>query len=250
VNNIIGTVKNVSDLTSIVRKLHDETKLPWWFRGHANSGWQLLPGIRRGYSAQQERYMSTDFYTRARLRHTKCPDEEDYAGWLSLMQHYGLPTRLLDWSRSPLVALFFATSKHYRTPDSKADAEIWALAPGSLNESQGLEPLLYPLNYATLRDFLRPAFRERNVEEKVIAAIPIETDLRMLLQQAAFTVHASDQPLDAIKDSGQWLGKMTIPSDAVPTIARELQSLGFRLADLFPDLGNLAVELKSLHYPY
>ena len=54
--------------------------------------------------------------------------------WLTLMQHYGLPTRLLDWSESPLVALYFALSSD---EDAKADAAVWVLNPMKLNKKVG-----------------------------------------------------------------------------------------------------------------
>jgi hypothetical protein len=54
------------------------------------------------------------------------PSEDDLAGWLSLMQHYRLPTRLLDWSFSPLIAAYFSVNDRFVEP---VDACIWALAP-------------------------------------------------------------------------------------------------------------------------
>lgn len=49
------------------------------------------------------------------------PGEEDALGWLSLLQHYGAPTRLLDWTRSPFVACFFALET------ARSEAAIWAI---------------------------------------------------------------------------------------------------------------------------
>jgi len=76
-----------------------------------------------------------------------------------------------------------------------------------------------------------------------------ETDLRMQVQQGAFTVHSSATPLNLMSDCDQWLKKYVIPAKCVRSMARQLDLLGFRLGDLFPDLGNLARELKGRHRP-
>ena len=77
----------------------------------------------------------------------------------------------------------------------------------------------------------------------------VETDLRMLIQQGAFTFHATDVPLDLMTDCSDWLIKYIIPTQAIPSIARDLAVLGFRRGDLFPDLDNLATELMGIHQP-
>jgi FRG domain-containing protein len=238
-------IYSINDLVRAVDGLVKETNRRWWFRGHANSSWKLLPFVRRGYSRQQERYLANEFYVRARSRYQNCPEHDDYAGWIALMQHYGLPTRLLDWSMSPLIASFFAT----QPSDITADACIWALTPGQFNEDQGFEHLVYPLNAGRLRNMLKPALKGEDETEKVVAAAPIETDARMQVQQGAFTVHASEEPLDRLAGSQYWLRKFTIPTESKASIAWELSLMGFRLGDLFPDLGNLAAELKGRHRP-
>lgn len=241
-------IESVAGLTSFVRNLLKEKNQTWWFRGHACIDWELLPSVRRGYSPQKERQMVHDFYVRARTRYSHCPTEEDYAGWLALMQHYSLPTRLLDWSGSPLVAAFFATFPDYRVSYEQSDAIIWALAPTMLNESQGFFGHVYSLNAKTLRPFLAAAFKEPDPDqESIVAARPLETDSRMFAQQAGFTVHVRKDPLDQIENAEQWLNRIIIPAQVVPEVADEMKALGFRLADIFPDLYSLASELKALY---
>jgi len=244
-------VDSIGGLIDAVRSLKRETRWRWWFRGHAAAAWELRPGIHRGYSLQQERYMAQEFRMRAGLRHGRVPPYEDYAGWLSLMQHYGLPTRLLDWSRSPLIAAFFAAEPAMAHVATAAETEacIWALAPGALNESQGYEPLLYPLSGYKLRDLLRPAFRGDQGPERIVAAMPIESDMRMVTQLGAFTIHGSSACLDQFEGADEWLRRLVVPADAVPRIAEELEHLGVTLSGLFPDLGNLARELKARYKP-
>jgi FRG domain len=244
-------LRSVDDILHAAHGLREGNKWRWWFRGHADATWVLLPGVHRDYSEPQERYFTNEFRPRAGMRHASTPSLGDYAGWLALMQHYGLPTRLLDWSRSPLVAAYFATEscQSHRERRPVADACVWAVAPGKLNEMNGLEGLIYPLNAWTLRRYLRPAFVEREEPDEVAAAVPFETDLRMVIQQGCFTVHTKPTPLNEREGSDVWLRRFMIPVDAQPALADDLSALGLRLGDLFPDLANLARELRGDHPP-
>lgn len=242
-------ISNVTELSTAAADLFVSTRTRWWFRGHENAiAYKLIPKVRRGYASEDERYLFYYFYPRASLRHFKCPADDDLAGWLALMQHYGLPTRLLDWTWSPLVAAFFATQD--AASDNSQDACIWAIEPALLNESQGLERIFPPLNAWMLRKFLAPARLDKAKETgKIAAAMPIESDLRMLVQQGAFTVHSSRLELNKLKGAERWLRQIMIPKEYKSKIARELKILGFRLADLFPDLANLAKEAMEQYRP-
>jgi hypothetical protein len=124
------------------------------------------------------------------------------------------------------------------------------LEPHRLNKSQGYKPVFPPLNAKSIEKLVRPAIKGRDSSRmKVIAVSPLETDLRMLVQQGAFTVHITNKPLDKMTGCDKWLKKIIIPAAAVPGIALELDILGVRLADLFPDLGNLAREITNMHRP-
>ena len=239
-------VRTVGDLSAAVTGLVAETNLRWWFRGLTSAQYDLVPSGTRGYTLQQEQYFYNEFYCRAGTRHPRCPDAADIAGWLSLMQHYRLPTRLLDWSFSPLVAAYFAVEV---SGESSEDACIWALAPRMLNELQGFERLLYPLLANTVRPLLEPAKKGADTVNKIIAAMGVEADPRMQMQQGAFTVHASSTPLNANADADTWLRRFIVPAKAVSGLRDELRVLGYRKNYLFPDLEGLAAELRLLIQP-
>jgi hypothetical protein len=245
-------IKTIQELTDTASRIFKGTQTRWWFRGQRDYRWDLLPKVRRGYTRQQERYLTNLFYTRARTRHRTCPTNDDFGGWLALMQHFGLPTRLLDWTNSPLIAAYFAAKYPYDINASgpPGEAAIWALEPHRLNESQGYEPVFPPLNAASLEGMIRPAMKGKDTSKiKVLAASPLETDLRMFVQQGQFTVHVSDEPLNYMNGCDKWLKKIRIPAAAIPSPASELDVLGIRLADVFPDLQNLATEIMTMHRP-
>jgi hypothetical protein len=182
---------------------------------------------------------------------TTVPAYGDSAIWLSLMQHYGLPTRLLDWSRSPLVAAYFALEQYIYDKDAKPqDASIWILRPHALNVSQGFENVTPPIDAYTVEPMLTPAFTHRDKENnKVRAVMAAERDMRMFVQQGCFTIHSSTRPLDERRGADNYLTELLIPSTAVLNMAEEIDLCGFRKGDLFPDLGHLAEELKGIYPP-
>lgn len=110
----------------------DFHKRRWAFRGEKKSYKRIAPTLERkalesGIPLEQlqdrESRMLNEF--RRRLHHYEkdTPHPGDYAEWLSMMRHFGAPTRLLDWSYSPFVAAFFAMEEAYDEP-----CVIWAIA--------------------------------------------------------------------------------------------------------------------------
>lgn len=240
-------IRNVGDLSREVRALDANER--WLYRGQPDASWSLLPSVHRGYTPQQERYLTNEFRVRARSRHLSCPADSDYPSWLALMQHYGLPTRLLDWTYSPLVAAYFALHPEYTPVDvaEDRDACVWALVAGKLNQSQGFEPLIFPLDAASYEALIVPAFKNRDEPGTVGVAMAIEHDARIQLQQAAFTVHSNRTPIDQLPGADTWLRKLVIPNESICDFFEELNVLGMRKSNLFPDLPSLASELKLIH---
>lgn len=218
----------------------NETRL--LYRGQADEGWKLLPTVKRPpYNVpDRERKLANDFYIEASRRIKEVPNDD--TGWISLMQHYGLPTRLLDWSESPLIALYFALVDY----DEHYDSVVWVLNPKRLNAVQGHGSYLYPMNYRTSLKFIAPAFRKKAAEtNQVLACRAIECDLRMIAQQAAFTIHSTDTPLEELDNADKFLCKLIIRKTVKAKFAKQLNILGYNLKNIFPDMEHISKELKD-----
>ena len=88
-------VSTIDELLQFVSTLRQKHGVRLWFRGEENADLTLIPSIQRSQKRlDSERYIANDFYIRARQILDNPPDKHNYAGWGSLMQHYGLPTRL------------------------------------------------------------------------------------------------------------------------------------------------------------
>jgi hypothetical protein len=95
---------------------------------------------------------------------------------------------------------------------------------------------------------IRPAFKKeyepenRNVINKILACYPIEHNMRIYVQQSAFTLHNTDRRLEEINQDGL-LKKIRIPGSAKERIAYELNLMGITLSHVYPDAQNIATEL-------
>ena len=108
------------------------------YRGHSDWQYELLPGIFRWHKLPQGRGVSTysqlefnileDFISEACLFIKNVP-ADDVVVWLEIAQHFGVPTRLLDFTENPLVALYFAC-----TGSPQKDACVWIINEPAYNK--------------------------------------------------------------------------------------------------------------------
>jgi len=235
-------------LKALDKARHKFTEDIWW-RGQAKSTWDLRPRIYdQGKNKHEISYIQL-FKSKALSRYSNCPAWNDYPSWLFLAQHYRMKTRLLDWTDSILIATFFAVWEDRYLSNTGA---VWALNPGSLNESQfGENAIHLPTNQSIM-----PLFDQAFVQllpdegkiEKIAAIRPHEIDIKMMVQMSVFTIHGSSKPLNKLKENKTFLMKFLIPPRSKREIHGLLEDLGIRESSLFPDLVHLAQEIKEYEF--
>lgn len=210
-----------------------------WFRGHSDSAWSLVPTAHRCHPV-----LETQFAQQFRLRAPalgNCPPHQDYASWLPFMRHYGLPTRLLDWSESLLVAIYFATELQDR------DGSLWILSPGRLNELT-VGPLIPFLHDPRVEPLILEAFglHPNGPVSPFLSVVAPRDNPRIAAQLGNFTIHGTREGLDQQAQRDQFLVQVHIPASSKIPLRTELGLLGVRQSTLFPDFASLAGELARL----
>jgi FRG domain len=236
-----------------------------WFRGHTKSSYPLLPSLFRNLdnpiSSDQwtkiwnlERDLFWEFSARARELHGVLDDDWDF---LFAMQHYGTPTRLLDWTEVLGVAIYFATLgiDEQNENDNESDPPcIWVLNPYKLNESSTFETgdLIYPkvLGWSE-EEGTYYTYGELLMEDKIdwewpVAIYPRQRNARLHAQRAWFTIHGDNfVAMDDGSRHQHCLEKVTLPFAVIKSAKRFLQVAGIDHYLLFADLESLSLHLRE-----
>lgn len=220
-----------------------------WFRGQRLASWPLLPNLYRRRLADAETDLRMEFRRRAMQLIPGRMPADDWQ-WYFLMQHHGAPTRLLDWTDSALVALFFAVSSNAAgSPRVDADAAVWMLDPWALNGAVLGDHRVYDTSWSHAAAYL-PVLPSADLEPSLPIAIdPPHFTTRVAVQRSHFTVFGSDPDGLARVASGyeRMLAKVTIPRRAIAQVRIDLGTCGIRDTSVFPDLEGLSRELVRLY---
>jgi hypothetical protein len=235
-------VTDMATLLGAVRKVYPRGEEGiCWFRGHACADWSLVPSVHRYYDSRGERNLIGRFMIAAPTRYRDCPAVGDRGSWICLMQHFGLPTRLLDWTSSLVTALYFAIAHDPRP----GPAAIWSLLPLLLNKELQGNDTLFTVHHKPPEPYLHAAFSGGAGPDNVVAVYGEDVDLRMSIQEGAFTIHGDDTPLEGRLAVQKCMAKFVIPEHTKPIFDDDLRMMGIRRSMLFPDLANLALDLAN-----
>lgn len=203
--------------------LHDFKKgWAWIFRGQSDASWSLLPKVGR-QRFQIPKFLPMDerrileSWKRYATHFLKRHPSDDW-DWLTLAQHHGLATRLLDWTKNPLNAAFFAVKKNNGT-----DAAIFALE----------------MMNGDLADVEDP-FSVRRFS----TYFPRGLSARVVNQRGLFTV--SRKPSIPLEDQiSDRLHKIVIDQSAVVPVRETLDLFGVNKLSIYQDLDSLSEYLNN-----
>lgn len=232
------------------RPLGDEKVL--WFRGQGDINLGLVPKLWRDeYRRANEAEIRLEFMSVGHPMVDGVDSGDDWY-WYFLMQHYGCPTRLLDWTTGPLFALYFAV-RHERT----TDAAVWVLDPWRWNRAHVKDlygPVISGWKEAKpylleLEDAFDSEYDENQTDEKwPIAIEPPHIDRRIAAQGSKFLMFGRKKDMLASPainrkrgDKGKHaiVDRIRVPRQSASAILSELNGLGINQRSLFPDLGGL-----------
>ncbi len=223
--SVTGPIESWEELAEWVG---GHNKINWIFRGERQQGWPLKPKIgrseyhneKRGYTLDAEMWLLDQFKRKARAYLALEVQPESVWEWLALAQHHGLPTRLLDWTHSPLVAAYFAVEKD----DREDHAVVYA------SEIIGvLEPTSDPESH------LNPFEGDADYRFDAPSIFP-----RIMAQSGTFTIHKD--PTAPFRPQ-EGLDILLIHKDWCGDLKSFLNNLQINQETLFPDLDGISQNL-------
>ena len=210
----------ISSLADFVSFISNECcERGWIFRGQSAASWGLVPGLYRERSqnvveqtnrSQLEKRLLSQFKREARP-YLNIEPANDWE-WLALAQHYGLPTRFLDWTQSPLVALYFALEG-----EEYFNSSVWCIRPpeAQVNDTSPFEI------------------------KSVLRYDPSHLSPRIIQQSGCFTAHPEGYPVE-----GRVIN-IYIVGETRAKIRRDVITMGIHRASLFPGLDGVCYHIAK-----
>lgn len=226
------SIKDFEEYRKILRGFRPHSGLGWIYRGQSDIEWDLLPKAgRKEYALDGIRDLGRfNEWKMNSIAYIDIPQNE----WevLAIAQHFGLATRLLDWSLNPLVALFFAAEK-----DFDRSGSVYFFSPDKYLDDK----------IANISKISTDSDLEKDL---CVAYLPRAIDHRIINQKGVFTYHQNPTIPMKVKS---WrletkfpnLFCVDIPSTQKKEILLELDDYGINRSFLFPDLAGLSEYINT-----
>ena len=209
------TINSVKDFISILDERNIKPDIDF-FRGHSDINYKLIPSIGRLFPKDLKRTkdFEQDMMSEFRRMHTlhvdRCNNEFEL---LFLAQHHGLPTRLLDWSYNPLVALYFAVCSNY-----DKDGCVYQYFPSRMIFVDNRDPYTIESNFLIK---------------------PIITNERYKNQNSVFIIYANPT-----EEESDIYAKYRIQAAYKKHILMSLRKIGISHSFIYPTLEGLCKDIK------
>lgn len=274
------TINNLQEYITEIERIYTETKSKkhLFFRGHPDKeGYKLIPSVLRKEEGFKEREILLDFKQYAPRHQVDYSYLTEIDKMLVYMQHYKLPTRLLDWTVAPLNALYFACSKEVekreRDPETGemvntlADAEVIVLHSFEywkkiVRENKRKHPEIHQI-HITARALLAAEWKFDQIAERInkqydypdlepndiyepFAFVASFANDRILHQRGVFTIHGTDhRPLEEFEAARDVLFRITIPANQKSHIIKQLNMLYINDYSIYPDFEGMGNSIKK-----
>lgn len=237
------------------------TDFDLWFRGVGSQLFKLLPGAYwRPRCEEDSIFLSFRNAVPSYVHRNPIDDWE----WYYLMQHYGLPTRLLDWSESALAALYFAVS----SAEPGQQPAVWVLIPDQLNKLTHKHSGAYvftPEGNQDMKHWLPPICGRGKPITAVlgsadfadnrlpVAIFPRRANPRIVAQRGTFTIHGveeipiEDLLLKSMPSGTAPIARIELAFADLARTMEELRTLGLDHTALFPEPASVALDLKRTY---
>ena len=257
----VEEVRNLQEFTQLVESLMGGvTQL--WYRGVGKASHIMKPSLYRHPTiSAAEELLGLEERMLQRFSERSIPYEErpflrdEVWEYLFLMQHFGVPTRLLDWTENPFIGLYFAVTGatiDQHTLEADEPACVWILNPRLWNATS-LSDISFPEEIVSVPDKALESFEPSSgttyMRNLPVAMYGLHNSARIVAQRGVFAIFGqSTDPMDEMYAAGSFppdtLVQARVPANAVHGLLKSLFAIGITDSVVYPDLMGLSLDLK------